>query len=39
MAVIHEISKDNKEILVGIVSHICFIFFDVSLMTHANENT
>ena len=31
MAVIHKISKDNKEILVRIVSHICLILFDVSI--------
>ena len=29
MAVIHRISKDNKEILVRIVSHICLILYDV----------
>ena len=29
MAVIHRISKDNKEILVRIVSHICLILSDV----------
>ena len=28
MAVIHRISKDNKEILVRIVSHICLILYD-----------